>query len=77
MRGKLSSKTRLQISVTRLRNNNLRFRSMIRELRVIIKEKDREIASLKEQLIDKEAQRKELQSYLWKPARKNCASPIS
>jgi hypothetical protein len=50
---------------------------MIRELRVIIKEKDREIASLKEQLIDKEAQRKELQSYLWKPARKNCASPIS
>lgn len=76
MRGQLSSENRLKINVTRLKNNNLRFRSTIRKLKVIIKEKDREIASLKKKLIDKEAQRKELQSYLWKPSKKSGSKPL-
>lgn len=76
MRGNLSSESRLQISITRLKNNNLRFRSTIKELKVVIRGKDREIAFLKEKLIDKEAQRKELQSYLWKPSKKKGSKPL-
>jgi transposase len=71
MRGQLSKESRLQISVTRLKNNALRFHSTIKNLREIIKGKDREISELKEKLIDKEAQRKELQSYLYKPGNKD------
>ena len=70
MRGQMSVENRLRINVTRLKNNALRFRSTIKNLREIIKEKDQKIAELEERLIDKEAQRKELQSYLWKPAKK-------
>ncbi|PIQ68212.1 MAG: hypothetical protein COV91_05290 [Candidatus Taylorbacteria bacterium CG11_big_fil_rev_8_21_14_0_20_46_11] len=71
MRGQLNKEDRLQINVSRLKNNALRFRSTIKNLRSIIKEKDKEIYELKEKLIDKEAQRKELQSYLYKPGNKD------
>lgn len=71
MRGQLSKEDRLQINVTRLKNNASRFRSTIKNLKEIIKEKDKEISELKEKLIDKEAQRKELQSYLYKPDKKD------
>lgn len=74
MRGKLSSEIRLQINVTRLKNNAVRFRSTIKGLRVVIKQKDRKIAELEEKLVDKEAQRKELQSYLWKSGTKKDGS---
>jgi transposase len=76
MRGQLSKEGRLRISVSRLKNNALRFRSTIKNLKEIIKGKDREILELKEKLIDKEAQRKELQSYLWKPSRKGGSKPL-
>ena len=72
----MSVENRLRINVTRLKNNALRFRSTIRNLREIIKEKEREISELKEKLIDKEAQRKELQSYLWKPVKKGSSRPL-
>lgn len=74
MRGQLSEKDRLQINVTRLKNNALRFRSTIKNLKLIIKEKDKKIAELEEKLVDKESQRKELLSYLYKPGKKDGTS---
>ncbi len=71
MRGQLSRENRLEINVTRLKNNALRFRSTIKELRVTIKEKDRKISELEERLVNKESQRKELLSYLYKPKKKS------
>jgi len=71
MRGQLSVENRLQISVTRLKNNALRFRSMIKELKDVIKEKDRKISELEAKLVDKESQRKELLLYLYKPKKKS------
>jgi len=71
MRGQLSRESRLEINVTRLKNNALRFRSTIKELRLEIKEKDRKISELEAKLVDKESQRKELLSYLYKPGKKN------
>src|ERR1017187_2550024 len=74
MRGQLSRESRLEINVTRLKNNALRFRSTIKDLRQTLKERNKEISELKEKLIDKEAQRKELQSYLYKPSKKDSKS---
>lgn len=74
MRGQLSVENRLRINVTRLKNNAVRFRSTIKDLKGIIKEKDRKIAELEARLIDKEAQRKELLSYLYKPNKKDRGS---
>ena len=71
MRGQLSVENRLQINVTRLKNNALRFRSIIKELKRAIKEKDRKISELEAKLVNKESQRKELLSYLYKPKKKN------
>ena len=71
MRGQLSRKNRLEINVTRLKNNALRFRSTIKELKSVIREKDRKISELEARLVDKEAQRKELLSYLYKPNKKD------
>lgn len=71
MRGQLSKESRLQINVTRLQNNALRFRFTIKEQSKVIKKQAREIIELKEKLIDKEAQRKELQSYLYKSGKKD------
>lgn len=67
MRGHLSRETRLEISVTRLRTGNGLLRVKLKEAREIIKEKDKTIADLRTKLTDKEAQRKELLTYLYKP----------
>src|SRR3989344_2359705 len=74
MRGYLRREVRLQISVTRLKQGNLKLRSQIKALTLIIKEKDRKISELETKLMDKEAQRKELLSYLYKPGKKNVES---
>lgn len=71
MRGYLSKESRLQINVTRLKNHVLRYRLKIKELTSILKEKNRKIAELEEKLTDKESQRKELLSYLYKPGKKD------
>ena len=70
MRGHLSKEIRLQISVTRLKQNVERYRLKIQEQAVLLKEKDKKIRELEEKLIDKESQRKELLSYLYKPKKK-------
>lgn len=70
MRGHLSHEIRLQINVTRLRNNAVRYRLKIQELTSILKEKNQKIRELEKKLTDKEAQRKELLSYLYKPGKK-------
>lgn len=70
MRGHLSHEIRLEVNITRLKNNVLRYRLKIKELTSILKEKDRKIRELEEKLIDKESQRKELLSYLYKPKKK-------
>jgi transposase len=67
MRGYLSREIRLQISVTRLKKGNEKLRSKVEELTLTIKEKDLKISELEEKLLDKELQRKELLSYLYKP----------
>lgn len=71
MRGQLSRENRLQINVTRLKNNALRYRLKIKELTSTLKEKDRRIFELEAMLRDKESQRKELLSYLYKPGKKD------
>jgi transposase len=70
-RGILSRETRLQIRVTRLQNSVGKLREKVTELVLQNKEKDHTIANLQAQLIDKEAQRKELLSYLYKPSKKD------
>ena len=71
MRGQLSTESRLKISVTRLTNKASGYKSTIKNLREEIKQKDKKIAELESKLIDKEAQRKELMSYLYKPNKKD------
>lgn len=71
MRGHLNREIRLQITVTRLKNNTKRYRLMIKEQAAIIKKKDEKIAYLESKLVDKEADRKELLTYLYKPGKKD------
>jgi transposase len=71
MRGKLSTEIRLKTVVTRLKHNLLKCRLLIKQQSVLLKEKDKEITLLKEKLVDKESQRKELLSYLYKPSKKD------
>jgi len=70
MRGHLSTETRLQISVTRLKKSVVALRSDVKELALQLKEKDQKIKELEAKLVDKESQRKELLSYLYKPGKK-------
>ena len=70
MRGHLSTEVRLQISVTRLKQSVERCRLKIKQQAVLMKEKDKKIAELEAKLVDKESQRKELLSYLYKPGKK-------
>ena len=70
MRGHLNKETRLQILVTRLKNNIVKYRITIKEQGILIRKQDKEILELKSKLVDKEAQRKELQSYLYKAKKK-------
>jgi len=71
MRGHLNKEIRLQISVTRLKQNVKRYRLTINKQAVLLKEKDKKIRELEEKLVDKEAQRKELLTYLYKPKTKD------
>lgn len=70
-RGILRRETRLQISVTRLKNAVKNLQEKVVFLTRENKEKDKIIASLEARLINKESQRKELLSYLYKPNRKS------
>lgn len=69
MRGYLSKETRLGISVTRLKGSIAKLHFQIKELTQKLKEKDKTIAQLQAKLQDKENQRKELLSYLYKPSK--------
>jgi transposase len=69
-KGKLTIESRLRQQVTRLTNLLKRYKARIAELLSVLKERDREIIALKQQVADKEAQRKQLLSYLYKPKRK-------
>ena len=71
MRGQLSREIRLQIVVTKLRNNVKRYHLKIKEQADLLKEKDRKIAELVAKLTNKESQRKELLTYLYKPGKKD------
>jgi transposase len=71
MRGHLSKEIRLQISLTKLRSTLTRCRLTIKNQASLLKEKDRTIAALEAKLTDKEAQRKELLSYLYKPGKQS------
>lgn len=70
-RGILRRETRLQISVTRLKHITEKLREEVLKLTRLNKQKDRKISELEAKLIDKEAQRKELLSHLYKPGKKN------
>jgi hypothetical protein len=67
MRGHLTKETRLEISVTRLKKSVMGLRLLVKEQSIQLKEKDRRITELEKKLIDKEGQRKELLTYLYKP----------
>jgi hypothetical protein len=71
MRGHLSRETRLGISLTRLKTSVVNLRLKVKDLTCQLKEKDLRIAELESKLEDKEGQRKELLSYLYKPGNKN------
>lgn len=69
MKGYLTKEIRLSISVTRLKASVVKLRLLVKELTQKLKEKDKRIAQLEDKLADKEGQRKELLSYLYKPNR--------
>lgn len=71
MRGHLSREVRLEISNTRLKTGILNLRLKVKDLTLKLKEKDRKISELEAKLTDREAQRKELLSYLYKPGKKD------
>lgn len=70
MKGYLTNEARLRINNTRLKQNNLRFRAEIGTLKAVIRQKDKQITELKNRLENKESQRKELLSFLYKPKKK-------
>lgn len=61
----------MEISLTRLKTSVANLRLKLRNLTRQLKEKDHRIAELEAKLEDKEAQRKELLSYLYKPNKKD------
>jgi transposase len=69
-KGQLSQETRQEQSITRLKNSVRELREIIAEKDVVIAAQEREINELKEKLQDKELQRKQLASYLFKEGRK-------
>ena len=68
-RGMLRGETRLQISFTRLKKTVGNLREKVALMTRQNREKDTLIASLQAKLVDKESQRKEILSYLYKPNR--------
>ncbi len=77
LKGQLSREMRLQTIVTRLKHSNERQQSIIKELRSVIASQEKTINELKEKLEDKEAQRQQLLSYLYKPNRNHSSSEKS
>ena len=71
MIGHLSRETRLEVSIKRLKTSVLNLRLKVSDLTKQLKEKDRRIAELESKLENKEVQRKELLSYLYKPSKKD------
>lgn len=67
----MSKEIRLQIVVTKLRNNVKYYHLKIKEQADLLKEKDRKIKELEAKLEDKESQRKELLTYLYKPKKED------
>lgn len=65
-KGQLTREKRLEQLVTRLKNINAKHKSTIAQLQKHIKELEQRIQSLEERLQDKEAQRRQLLSYLYK-----------
>lgn len=57
--------------MTRLKQSVEHCRLKIKEQALLLKEKDRRIEELEAKLVDKESQRKELLSYLYKPGKKD------
>lgn len=70
-RGQLSKEDRLRVQATRLTNLNRGYRQTIAELKTTIKAQNHRIKELEAKLEDKEAQRKELLSYLYKQNKEN------
>jgi len=64
----------LQIKVTKLIKSNEKLRGRVEDLARELQEKDRLIKELEEKLQDKEAQRRELLSYMYKPEKINGAA---
>lgn len=71
MRGHLTKETRLEISITRLKKSVRELRLLVTTQTKQLKEKDRTIAELRKKLVDKEGQRKELLTYLYKPKKED------
>ncbi len=74
MRGQLTRETRLEMSVARLKKSVEHLRLELKESRGILKERDQRIAELEQKLVDKEGQRKELLSFMYKPGKKDGTS---
>lgn len=70
-RGKLSTEVRLQIAITKFKKKTQRLEDALMVSEEKHREKDKIIAELRAKLDDKEAQRKELLSYLYKPKQKS------
>jgi transposase len=71
MRGYLTREIRLEISLKRLKTSVVNLRLKVSDLTKKLREKDHQIAQLEAKLEDKEFQRKELLSYLYKPGKKD------
>lgn len=67
MRGQLTVEVRQKTVITRLKNNAFKLRQEIKILKQEIKEKNKIISNLESKLINKESQRQELLTYLYKP----------
>lgn len=65
-KGQLTREKRLEQLATRLKNINKRYKATIAQLQKLIKEQEQRIKDLEERIQDKEAQRKQLLSYLYK-----------
>jgi transposase len=68
-KGKLTTEARLRQQLTRLKNLVKKYKLKIIELQSRVKTQSQEIKTLKEKLVDKETQRKELAGYLYKENR--------
>lgn len=67
MRGQLTKEIRQQTIIVRMKKTAEAYRLKIKEQDKLLKQKDKKIAELEEKLTDKESQRKELLTYLYKP----------